>query len=309
MFKTKRKRAVVLALIAFFCTAATTYVAVDWKRLGGGFLAYFKGRSGQTVASGGGGSSSGRHVDSVPTSTDSHPAPTVLQHVAAADTSRHGGTGGGAGHKGDDDLFKYGDPAAGGIPPGSFIVAQNETPASNTNNGGAPAPAPAGAPAAPEGAAPATTSGGVGSPAPGPTGSNSGLGDSGIVVKSPTPSPPTPTPPAPTPATPTPPAPTPAPPVTAPPAGTPSTTTPTPPAPAPITDSPAPAPTPTQSSSTDGSGTDTGGDTGTDPSGGNTTPTSSPGNVSSVPEASNLAMMSLGALFLAVAAARRRKND
>ena len=46
MFKTKRKRAVVLALIAFFCTAATTYVAVDWKRFGGGFLAYFKGGKG-----------------------------------------------------------------------------------------------------------------------------------------------------------------------------------------------------------------------------------------------------------------------
>ena len=29
MFKTKRKRAVVLALIAFFCTAAVTYVALS----------------------------------------------------------------------------------------------------------------------------------------------------------------------------------------------------------------------------------------------------------------------------------------
>ena len=71
MFKTKRKRAVVLALIAFFCTAATTYVAVDWKRLGGGFLAYFKGKGSQTVASGVG-SSSGTRVARIPTSTDSH---------------------------------------------------------------------------------------------------------------------------------------------------------------------------------------------------------------------------------------------
>jgi hypothetical protein len=280
MFKTKRKRAVVLALIAFFCTAATTYVAVDWKRLGGGFLAYFKGKSSQAVASGGG-SSSGTRIARIPTSTDSRPGPATLPRLAAADMPRHGGTGGSGGHKSDDDLFKYGDPAAGGIPPGSFIVAQNDTPGGNTNNGGAPAPVTGGAPAAPEGTAPAPagagegggSGGGVGSPAPSPTGSNGGSGDSGIVVgKTPTPAPPATTPPA----------------------------APTPPAPAPVSDSPAPAPS--QSGTTDPGNGDG------DPSGGNTTPISSPAPATAVPEASNLAMMSLGALFLAVAATRKRKN-
>ncbi len=291
MFKTKRKRAVVLALIAFFCTAATTYVAVDWRRVGGGFLAYFKGRSGQAVASGSG-SSSGTRVDRTPTGTGSRPGPAALTHVAAADVSRHGG----GGHKADDDLFKYGDPAAGGIPPGSFIVAQNETPGGNTNGGGAPAPASGGAPAAAEGAAPGSAgggeggTGGVGSPAPSPNGTGS-IGDGGVITrKPPTPSPPAQTPPAPTPATPSP-SPAPTTPVASPPA------TPTP---------PSPAPAPIQSGST----SDPGGDTGSGGSGGgNTTPVSSPGTVSAVPEASNLAMMSLGALFLAVAATRKRKND
>ena len=308
MFKTKRKRAVVLALIAFFCTAATTYVAVDWKRLGGGFLAYFKGKSSQAVASGGG-SSSGTRVARTPTIGDSRPAPATLPRLAAADMPRHGSTGstggGSGGHKSDDDLFKYGDPAAGGIPPGSFIVAQNDTPGGNANNGGAPAPVNGGGPAAPEGAAPAPagggegggSGGGVGSPAPSPTGSIGGSGDSGIVVgKTPTPAPPAATPPAATPPAATPPAATP-------PAATPPAPAPTPPVASPPADTPAPAPS--QSGTTSDPGT---GDGDGDPSGGSTTPISSPPPVTAVPEASNLAMMSLGALFLAVAATRKRKN-
>ncbi len=285
MFKTKRKRAVVLALIAFFCTAATTYVAVDWKRLGGGFLAYFKGKSTQAVASGGG-SSSGTRVARTPTIADAHPAAAPLTRLAAADMPRHGGTDGSSGgHPSDDDLFKYGDPAAGGIPPGSFIVAQNETPGGNTNNGGLPAPAPAAAPAAAEGAAPAPAGGGesggggVSSPAPSPTGSIGGSGDAGIFPKAPTPSPPPANPP---------------------------TTTPPPPSSTPVASPPAdtpPAPAPGQ----DGSTSDPGNGDG-DPTGGGTTPISSPAPASAVPEASDLAMMSLGALFLAVAATRKRKN-
>ena len=308
MFKTKRKRAVVLALIAFFCTAATTYVAVDWKRLGGGFLAYFKGKGSQTVASGGG-SQSGTRVARLPASADSHSGAATLPRLATADMSRHGSTGGGSGgHKSDEDLFKYGDPAAGGIPPGSFIVAQNDTPGGHTNNGGAPAPEIGGAPAAPEGAAPAPAGGGdegggaggggVGSPAPSPAGSNGGSGDSGIVVgKTPTPAPPAATPPAATPPAATPPAATP--PAATPPAATPPA--PTPPVASPPADTPAPAPS--QSGTTSDPGTGDG-----DPTGGSTTPISSPPPVSAVPEASDLAMMSLGALFLAVAATRKRKN-
>lgn len=264
MFKTKRKRAVVLALIAFFCTAATTYVAVDWKRLGGGFLAYFKGKGSQTVASGGG-SSSGTRVARLPTSTDSPQGSATLPRLAAVDMPRHGSTGGGSGgHKPDDDLFKYGDPAAGGIPAGSFVVAQNETPGGG-NSGGTDAPPSIGAPAAPE-IAGATSDGDTGgggsvtSPAPAPAGTNGGSGDGGVVVKTPTPPPP------------------------------PTSSTPTP-------------PPPTQSGGTGAQNPSDG-----DPTGGGTTPVSPTPPVSAVPEASNAAMMGLGALFLAVAATRQRKN-
>ena len=257
MFKTKRKRAVVLALIAFFCTAASTYVAVDWRRLGGGFLAYFRG-SGATAVASSGGWSSGTGLVHAADLDDAHRSTAELPRLAAAG-ARHPAhaIGGGSGSpQSDDDLFKDGDPAAGGVPPGSFVVAQNDVPGN-----AAPGLSSGGEAGAPEGAAPAPAGGGggsVSSPAPAP----GGLGDGGIVGTSPTPSP--------------------APPVATPPAS------PTPPPPAPAD---APPPAPTQSGSTDPG-----------------TPIPPPSPVAAVPEASSLAMMSLGALFLAVAATRRRRH-
>jgi hypothetical protein len=115
MFKTKRKRAVVLALIAFFLTGATTYVAVDWKRFGGGFLAYFKGKHDTTVASSGNGRSPSVSGHSGNTVGAASPA-AQLPQLALAGTHRHAsGTGGGSGGRksDDEDLFKYGNPAAG----------------------------------------------------------------------------------------------------------------------------------------------------------------------------------------------------
>jgi len=280
MFNTKRKRAVVLALIAFFC-GATAVVGVDWKRFGGGFLAFFKPKSEPVPAyASGGGTPSGGGI--LTASAGSHPdAGPQLQPAAPATTQRRTSSVGGSGsHKSENDLFKYGDPAAGGIPPGSFVVAQNDTPGGG-GNAGAPAPAPVGGLSAPDTAATAPSGGdtggsGVTSPAPSPSG---GSGDGGIVVKTPAPSPATPTPsPAP-------------PPVVSPP--TPSTPSP----------SPAPAPTPTQSGTSDQDPGNGGGDTPPPPP-----PVVVPPPVSAVPEASNAAMMGLGALFLAVAATRRRRN-
>jgi hypothetical protein len=267
MFKTKRKRAVVLALIAFFCTAATTYVAVDWKRFGGGFLAFFKGAKGDPVvaASGSSGPKGARMGEGVNHSSHSSALPTLVAAHSRKHTS--GVTGGANGQKSDEDLFKYGDPAAGGIPPGSFIVAQNDTPAGG-NAGGGGLPAPGGAPESVGSPAGGGGEGGVGSPAPAPGGS-SDIGQSG--TKTPTPAPP----------------PAGSPPAASPPADT-------PPAPPPV-DTPAPAPN--QSGTVD--------DPGTPPP----PPSTSLPPVSAVPEASNLAMMSLGALFLAVAASRRRKQQ
>ncbi len=245
MLKTKRRRAVVLALIAFFCTAAATYVAVDWKRFGGGILAFFKGSHEEHLASTGasGGGGSGAHSSDV-TSAPNHPG---LPQVAAAHPrgAKHIGGGTGSGKSGDD-LFVYGDPAAG-VPAGSFLVASNDVPPLADVGVGSPAPAPGGTPEG-GGAAPGGVSGGGGG-----TSTGSGGGDNGFPGGTPTPAQ---SPSAPTPA--------PAPPVST------------------------PAPTPTQSGSTD------------DP------PPSAP--TSAIPEASNLAMMSLGALFLAVAAQRRRNN-
>jgi len=259
MSNNKRKRAVVLALIAFFC-GATAFVSVDWKRFGGGFLAFFHPRSEPlpSYASGGTSSSGG----TLGSGGDSHTGAAALPHLAALGARRHAaGVGGSGGHKPDEDLFKYGDPAAGAIPPGSFLVAQNDT--AGSSNGGAGAPAPVGGSAAPETAvAPGSgdrgDSGGVTAPAPAPVG-NGGPGGGDILFPTPSPSP--------APATP---------PVTPPPVVSPPTSTP-------------PAPTPTQSGTSD-----------------------QPGNlppVSAVPEASGAATMGLGALFLAVAATRRRKND
>ena len=267
MFNNKRKRAVVLALIAFFCSA-TAYEAVDWKRIGGGFLAFFKHKGDPVMASSGGGSSAGSGFPAAP--GDSHPNPGPALHLAGAMSRRHtsGASGGSGGHKADDDLFKYGDPAAGGIPPGSFVVAQND-PQTGGGNSGAGAPASISAPTVPEldGATSGGDSGGGGggvtSAAPAPGGTNGGSGDGGVIVKTPTPPPP------------------------------PTSSTPTP-------------PPPTQSGTGAQNPGDGGGDG--DPTGGGTTPATPTPPVSAVPETSNAAMMGLGALFLAVAATRKRKN-
>ena len=272
MFKTKRKRAVVLALIAFFCVGASTYVAIDWKRFGGGFLAFLRGR-GDAVAAVGGGSSSGSGAGHVATGASTHSAPASLPRVAAASARRHTVDGAhGTGGKSDDDLFKYGDPAAGGMPAGSFLVAQNDSGAGGVHGDGPPAPESG--PASPE----------AGSPAPGPsnTGGAGGGGGFGGGSGGSTPhgTPPSPPPP---PGSPTPPA---------------------PPAPNPPASPPPPATDPIQSGGTDEGGTPT---PPTPPGDGGGTPTI-PSSPSAVPEASSLSMMALGALFLAVAAARRRKD-
>ena len=97
MFKTKRKRAVVLALIAFFCTAASTYVAVDWKRFGGGFLAFLKGGNGEAVLASKGGSS-GSRAGSPTRGEDARPNTASLPQVASASSRKHAqGVHGGAG--------------------------------------------------------------------------------------------------------------------------------------------------------------------------------------------------------------------
>jgi hypothetical protein len=237
MQNAKRKRAIVLALIAFFCTAAATYVAVDWKRVSGGLLARLNGRDGnydKSIASSAAAMSAGGGVavakapavDFMPQDAQAN-----QQEVALATTRRHlAGVGGGFGSfksRSDDDLFKYGDPAAG-IPAGKFIVAQNDP----TSGPAERAPDLSGGIAAPGITGPRTE---VTSAAPAPTGNGGPAGD-GLLRTS----------------------------------GTPA-------------DTPSPS----------------------DPGGG--TP-SAPAPATAVPEASSLAMMSLGALFLAVAAARRRQQ-
>jgi hypothetical protein len=263
MFKTKRQRAVVLALIAFFCVGASTFVSVDWKRLGGGFLAFLHGKGDRAVAAGGTPSDS----EALRRGHGDAPPPPAPQQVAIATTRRHASgtprdTGGG---KSDEDLFKYGDPAAGsGIPPGSFIVAQNDNGAGGSRGDG-PATAP---PASPGVTGPAPAPGGeiFGAPA----GSNPNGNDPALRVgTSAAPTPPvSPTPPA--------------------------SPTPSAPSVSPTPSPAAPAPSPTQSGTTDPG---TGG-------GGTTVPTTP----SAIPEPSQLAMMSLGALFVAAAAARRRQR-
>ena len=277
MANNKRKRAVVLALIAFFC-GATAVVSVDWKRFGGGFLAFFKSKSDPVLASAGsGGVPPGGAI--LTALADVHPTAGPQLKVNAPPLHRHAsGVGGGAAvHPSDDDLFKYGDPAAGGMPAGSFVVAQNDAPAAG------PAPLIEAAAATetavgePSGG---QAPGGVTSPAPAP---NIGFGGGGGIVVTSPPPPSSGTPPAPPPATSTPSAPTP----------------------------------PTQSGTSDngnGNGDGSGDGDPTPPILTSPTPPSSPvpppvPPVASVPEASNAAMMGLGALFLAVAATRRRKND
>lgn len=245
MLKTKRQRAVALALIAFFCVGATTYVAVDWKRFGGGFLAFLRGK-GDAVASSGGGSSAGLRAGQGDAGETSHAHTGSLPAVATASARRHAARGAhDAGGKSDEDLFKYGDPAAGGIPAGSFIVAQNDT-----GGGRGDGPAPDAGPGTPD----------VDSPAPGPGGVGNGGGGGGGIGGG---------------------------------GGGSNGTPPSPP--------PPPAPNPPASPPIDGGGVPP-----VPPGGGGLPPI--PSSPSAVPEASSLSMMALGALFLAVAATRRR-ND
>lgn len=266
MFKTKRKRAVVLALIAFFCTAAVTYVAVDWKRFGGGFLAFFKGGKGDPAFALAGGSSGSKAGQMAAGDNIHSNAPALPQLVAVSSRKHASGFGGGAkAHPSDDDLFKYGDPAAGGIPAGSFTVAQNDTPGGGVSGFGPGA----GAPAEPETGSPASSGGegggpGVSSPAPAPAGTGAPPEDGGVAGGGSA---------------------APPPPAATPPAGSPPATT------------PPPAPAPNQSGTTDNP-----------PAPPVDAPPPSLPPVSAVPEASSLAMMGLGALFLAVAASRKRKQ-
>ena len=123
MFKTRRKRAVVLALIAFFCTAVS--VSVDWRRFGGGFLSFFKGRSGTIVAATGGRAAGSPGVRIADAPAGHHDGGSSPVPALAAPRKHPASSAAGAGN-GDEDLFKYGNPAAGGIPPGSFIVARND---------------------------------------------------------------------------------------------------------------------------------------------------------------------------------------
>ena len=242
MPKIKRKRLVVLALLAFFCCGAV--VGVDWRRLGGGFLAVLTGKHEPVVVLAGRSPADGSAV----AANRNAPAQATPQRLATAAVHRHrhgaDDASGGHGQQDEDDLFKYGLPAAGGIPAGSFVVAQNDTP------GGGRPDIPNLSAVVSEAGGPAPAGDGVTGPAPGPLTGPTDAGLSGGKA------PPTPTPsPSPSPA--------------------------------------APAPGPSGPSDQD-----PGGDIGA-------TPPSAP--VSTVPETSPLAMTGLAALFIAVAAARRRR--
>jgi hypothetical protein len=236
MPKTKRKRLVVLALLAFFCCGAV--VGVDWRHLGGGFLAFLKGKHEPVVAVGG---QSSADADATGVGNRGTGPEATGPRLAPASVRRHAqgrvGAGGGHGKPDDEDLFKYGLPAAGGIPAGSFVVAQGEAAAS----GG---PGTPDLPAVLDAGGPAPAGGDVTSPAPGQL---SGPTDAGAIGGK-----------------------------------------------APATPAPAPAP-------------DQPGGSGTDPGDGGTTPVRAPAPVSAVPETSPLAMMGLAALFMALAASRRRR--
>jgi len=273
MANTKRKRAVVLALIAFFC-GATAVVNVDWKRFGGGFLAFLKPKGDPVMAAAAGGAPAGGAI--LTALADTQPAPRPQLQQAAPPLHRHASRvgGGSGGHEPEEDLFKYGDPAAGGIPAGSFVVAQNDAP------GAGPAPLPDTAAAtetAVGGSSGGGEGGGVTSSAPTPN-IGFGGGGGGVVVTTPAPPPSNGTPPAQPPAT-----------------------------------TPSAPPPPTQSGTSDqdpGNGKGSGDPVVTPPT--PPSPASPPSSpvppVSAVPEASNAAMMGLGALFIAVAATRRRKS-
>jgi len=125
MHKIKRKRLAVLALLAFFCCGAG--VGVDWRHLGDGFLAFFKGKHEPVVAAGG---RSPADADATVLAERDTGPQAAGPRLAPASVRRHalGRVDAGGGHRkpDDEDLFKYGLPAAGGIPAGSFVVAQNE---------------------------------------------------------------------------------------------------------------------------------------------------------------------------------------
>jgi hypothetical protein len=248
MLKTRRRRAAVLALIAFFCTAAATYVAVDWKRFGGGILAMFKGQhEDHLVLRGSSGlpGAGGLHSSDASGASNHQASLPQIASGRSHGAKRIAGAG-----KSADDLFAYGDPAAG-IPAGSFLVASNDTPTPGDVGGGAGAPAGAGATEG--GGAPA--SGGNGGQSDG--GSSSGGGGTGS-------------------------------------GGTGSGGT---------------GGGDTIGGGTGGGSTGGGGDTGGGGTGGGGTGGGVVPPTSAVPEASELAMMSLGALFLAVAAQRKRSKS
>ena len=239
MPKIKRKRLVVLALLAFFCCGAV--VGVDWRRVHGAFLAFLRGQHDPVVVLGG---RSPADADGSAIAANRTPPQPPGPRLSTASTRRHahGGDGAADGHgkPDDDDLFKYGLPAAGGISPGNFVVAQNDAP------GGAGPGSPA---VVTDAGGPAPGGDGVTSPAPGPLVGPTDAGLSGGKVP----------------------------------------TTPSPGAPAPAPGEP----------------------TGTDPDPGDgpgSTPTLPTSPVSAVPETSPLAMMALAALFIAVAASRRRRD-
>jgi molecular chaperone DnaK len=292
MSNNKRKRAVILALIAFFC-GATAFVSVDWKRFGGGFLAFLKSKGDPVVAYAGRGTPTGGGILTAAGETPAGPALPPRLAGPAASHRKNTLAGGAGGRLPDDDLFKYGEPAAGAIPPGSFLVASNDT--SGGGSGSADAAGPvgglsaAGTDGGPSSGGEAGGGSGVGSPAPAPTGGNGGFGDGGVIGKSPAPTP--------APATPPPS-----------PGGTPPAPAPTP---ASTPDAPAPAPAPTQSGTSDQNPGPGGGGTppvDTPPPVDTSPPVAPTPPVSAVPEASESAMMGLGLLFLAVAATRRRNN-
>jgi hypothetical protein len=242
MPKIKRKRLVVLALLAFFCCGAV--VGIDWRRLGGAFVAFFKGKHEPVLVLGGRSPADGSAVAASRNPTSRSTPPRLTAASARRRAQGADDAAGGHGQDDEDDLFKYGLPAAGGIPAGSFVVAQNDEPVGG-NPVGPESPNLSVATSAGPGAGDAVTG-----PAPGPlTGPTDAGLTGGKAPSSPSPSP----------------------------------------SPA------APAPAPSQSGTGD---QDPGGDLGS-------TPPSAP--VSTVPETSPLAMTALAALFIAVAASRRRQ--
>jgi hypothetical protein len=186
MSKTQRQRAIGLALLASLCLVALSTVAVDWKRFGGGFLAFLHGRSGAAGAVAAG-SSTGPGASHVADASDTRAGSATLPRSGAL--VPHRGKGGGGGHGGrtlDADLFEYGDPSAGGIPPGSFVVAQDE-PEGGGGSGATGAPE---AGAGPAGGNSGGDGGGMTAPAPGR--STGKPGDTGLPVAGGGSTPPTP---------------------------------------------------------------------------------------------------------------------